>query len=83
MNRLSSVPSPLNISTIDISLFLSSISFKDDTEVLDPSKILKSISLSDMNRLIIGQLNINSLRNKFESRKIIIKGNLDINYNWI
>ena len=64
----SNVPSPLNISTPDSSLLSSSTSFNDNTdEVLDPDRILKSIRLSIINRLVIGQLNINSLRNKFES----------------
>ena len=31
-----------------------------------------------MNRIIIGHLNINSLRNKFEQLKNIIKGKIDI-----
>ena len=44
----------------------------------DPYKTLKSIRLSNVDRLIIGQLNINSLRNKFEALKLIVKGNLDI-----
>ena len=44
----------------------------------DPCEILKSIRVSNINRLIIGQLNINSLQNKFEDLKIVINGNLDI-----
>ena len=44
----------------------------------DPYKMLKSIRVSNVDRLIIGHLNINSLRNKFEALKIITKGNLDI-----
>ena len=47
-------------------------------ENTDPYKLLKSIKISNINRLIIGQLNINSLRNKFEALKLIMKGNLDI-----
>ena len=35
----------------------------------DPSDILKKIKISNLNRLVIGQININSLRNKFESLK--------------
>ena len=31
-----------------------------------------------MNRLVIGHLNVNSMRNKFEALKCIIKENLDI-----
>ena len=44
----------------------------------DPYSALKSIRVSNVDRLIIGQLNINSLRNKFEALKLIVKGNLDI-----
>ena len=47
-------------------------------EKVDPFEILKHLRVSNMNQLIIGQLNINSLRNKFESLKLIIKGNIDI-----
>ena len=32
---------------------------------------------SNVNRLVIAHININSLRNKFESLKILIKGNID------
>ena len=34
--------------------------------------------MKNINRLVIAQLNINSLRNKFESLKTLIKSNLDI-----
>ena len=40
---------------------------KDDD--LDPKKLLKSIKTSNLDRLVIGQLNINSLRNKYEALK--------------
>ena len=45
---------------------------------MDPLKLLRDIKISNLNRLIIGQLNINSLRNKFEALKSIIKDNIDI-----
>ena len=45
---------------------------------LEPLKLLKSIKLSNVNRLIIGQLNINSLRNKIEALKLIMMHNIDI-----
>ena len=41
-------------------------------------KLLRDIKMSNVNRLIIGQLNINSLRNKFEALKYVIKDNIDI-----
>ena len=44
----------------------------------DPYLIFRHIRDSNVDRLIIGQLNINSLRNKLEALKLIVKGNLDI-----
>ena len=44
----------------------------------DPLDTLKKIKTSNLNRLVISQVNINSLRNKFESLESIIKDNLDI-----
>ena len=43
-----------------------------------PLNTLKKLKISNPNRLIIGQLNINSLRNKFECLKLFVKGNIDI-----
>ena len=31
-----------------------------------------------MNRLVIGHLNINSLRNRFDSLKLLVKNSLDV-----
>ena len=42
------------------------------------SDILKSLRLHNLNRLIIGSLNINSLSNKFDDLKVNIQGRLDI-----
>ena len=39
---------------------------------------MKDIRINNINRLIIGQLNINSLRNKFKQLSTIINGNTDI-----
>ena len=44
----------------------------------NPLDILKKIKTSNLNRLVIGQININSIRNKFEPLNLIIKDNLDI-----
>ena len=44
----------------------------------DPSKILKNLRIKNINRLIIGHLNINSIANKFESLKEINQGYIDI-----
>ena len=47
-------------------------------EIKDPQPFLKDIWINNINRLIIGQLNINSLRNKFEQLSTMIDGNIDI-----
>ena len=39
---------------------------------------LKSIRIKNLNNVIVGQLNINSLRNKFQALTGIIHGNIDI-----
>ena len=39
---------------------------------------LKSINIKNKNRLIIAQLNINSLRNKFDCLEVLIKDKIDI-----
>ena len=44
----------------------------------DPYHALRGIRVSNVDRLIIAQLNINSLGNKFEALKLIVKSNLDI-----
>ena len=44
----------------------------------NPFNTLKKIRNSNVNRLIIGQLNINSIRNKFEALKAIVSDNIDI-----
>ena len=53
----------------------SRLSIDDDS---DPYKLLKRLKISNVNRLIIGQLNINSLRNKIEALKLIMMYNIDI-----
>ena len=45
---------------------------------LDALTILKQIRIDNMKNVIIGQLNINSLRNKFFDLVELIPGNLDI-----
>ena len=39
---------------------------------------LHHLKLKNMNRLVIGHLNINSLRNKFDSLKLLAKNSLDV-----
>ena len=50
----------------------------DDEKDINPLQILKNLKIKNLNRLVIGHLNINSLRNKFESLKLLIKDNIDI-----
>ena len=52
--------------------------YSNNTEIKDPQSFLKDIRINNINRLIIGQLNINSLRNKFEQLSTMINGNIDI-----
>ena len=44
----------------------------------DITQIFNYLRIENTNKLVIGHLNINSLRNKFESLKCIIKDKLDI-----
>ena len=44
----------------------------------DAKKALKNIRISNMNKLIFGHLNINSLRNKFDLLSKQVKGSIDI-----
>ena len=56
----------------------STLSNLDYEWILDPFEKLKSTRLKNTNRLIIAQLNINSLRNKFDSLVRTLHNNLDI-----
>ena len=47
----------------------------NDQEV---TSILKEIRVKNINRIIVGHLNVNSLAEKFDSLKVIIPGNIDI-----
>ena len=44
----------------------------------DPLRILKNLKLKNYNPLIVGQININGIRNNFESLLMLIKGNIEI-----
>ena len=44
----------------------------------DPNLVLRDLRKKNADRLIIGHLNINSIRNKFEALKFLIKGKVDI-----
>ena len=58
------------------------ISFIDENEESSESTSflnkLKATRIANINRLMIGHININSIRNKFEMLSNSIKGNLDI-----
>ena len=48
------------------------------TESFFEEKALRKIRLNNIKNVIIGQLNINSIRNKFEDLKLVITNNVDI-----
>ena len=58
--------------------FSSPLTNSNDTEIKDSQSFLKDIRINKINRLIIRQLNINSLRNKLEQLSTMINGNIDI-----
>ena len=45
---------------------------------VDPSQVLRNLKIKNINRLVIGHLNINSIRRKFDSLKTIVDSNIDI-----
>ena len=51
-----------------------------DSETVNDNifKILKDLKIKNHNRIIVANLNINSIRNKFDALKTIIPGNIDI-----
>ena len=48
------------------------------SEPLSAMEILKNLKLKNVNRLVVGQLNINSISGKFDLLKEVIKDNIDI-----
>ena len=53
--------------------------FNDSTfSQSDVKKALKNICISNTNKLILGHLNINSLKNKFDLLSKQVKGSIDI-----
>ena len=51
---------------------------KQDVQELSPRDLLTNIKLANANKIVIGHLNINSIRNKFDSFKYLIDDNMDI-----
>ena len=47
-------------------------------DIGNPNIILSELRKNNVGGLIIGHLNINSLRNKFEALKFLIQGKVDI-----
>ena len=45
---------------------------------LHVSQVLKQIRVNNVNNVIIGQLNVNSIANKLDDIKTIIPGNVDV-----
>ena len=66
--------SPSNHSSIDSLTYACEVPLDTGS----PREILKKIKLLNFNRLIVGQLNINSLSNKREHLKALIMGNIEI-----
>ena len=62
--------------------YVSTLTDEEDNTLLngdnDPTHTLKKLKLDNLNRIIIGHININSLRNKFELLQSMISGNIDI-----
>ena len=55
-----------------------SIIFVKKVNPLDAFSILKSLRSKNIDKIVIAQLNINPLRNKFDQLVSIIQGNVDI-----
>ena len=56
----------------------SSFTNSNCTEQNDPQSFLEDIRINKINRVIIGKLNINTLRNKFEQISTMINGNISV-----
>ena len=50
----------------------------DKNDPSDAPSILRNLKLKNINRLVLGHLNINSLAGKFDQVKALIKRNIDI-----
>ena len=49
-----------------------------DSNSSDPRLVLENLTLKNIHRLVIGNLNIDSISNKFGNLKLIIQGKIDI-----
>ena len=59
--------------TQDINVFIN-----DENTLYNLSSFLKTLKTKNSKRLVFGNLNINSINNKFEQLKYIIKNNNDV-----
>ena len=50
----------------------------DNNDPSDTLSILRNLKLKNINRLVLGHLNINSLAGKFDQLRALIKRNIDI-----
>ena len=49
-----------------------------DKNSSDPRLVLENLKLKSNHRLVIGNLNVNSISNKFDNLKLIMQGNIDL-----
>ena len=54
------------------------INNNQDIDDLSPRKCLRYLKLNNVNKIVSGHLNINSIRNKFDGFKYLIDENIDI-----
>ena len=59
--------------TQDINIF-----FNDENTIYNLSNFLKTLKTKNSEKLVSGNLNINTINNKFEQLKCIIKNNIDV-----
>ena len=79
-NEENSCPERFNtvLGSLSTNSDLNHINSKNPVNSHDVGSILKCIRIKNINRLIIGNLNINSISGKFEQLKTVICGNIDI-----
>ena len=66
------------VSILDSEYYYIDNNIKDDLADIDPLTVLNNIRQEHSNRIVIAQLNINSLRNKFALRPTMIKHYVDL-----
>ena len=66
----------MNISAYYYNNDVNELGYNNDPS--DTPSILRNLKLKNINRLVLGHLNINSLAGKFDQLKDLIKRNIDI-----